>query len=162
MPFIPIPPVIVTQQVGSNALNSSTTGVLNTAIGAYSLTDNTTGYSNTANGMQSLNSNTSGYGNAAFGLSSLYYNTTGFNNTAVGTGSCSNGTTFSNSTGLGYNASPTASNTVRIGNNASYLHRWLRQLDQCIVMVGLKRMFRKMSLDWNSSKNLGRLRTNWI
>ena len=120
---------------GVNALNPASTGSQNTAFGNASLYYNTTGSQNTASGASSLSSNTEGYQNTASGATSLYSNTTGNNNTAFGNASLPSNTTgsqntaigyyaffsgdsFSNSTALGYNTVISASNQVRLGNNA--------------------------------------------
>lgn len=92
--------------LGSNSLNSLTTGYNNTAIGGYTLQNNTIGYQNTAVGNGSLNDNTSGTDNTAVGNSSLAKNTTGHSNSTLGTN-----TLFLNTTGK-FN--------VAIGNSALY------------------------------------------
>ena len=120
---------------GAYSLYSNTTGTLNTASGAFSLYSNTTGYDNTASGTSSLRFNTEGYQNTASGASSLssnttgdqntasgafslYSNTTGNYNTAIGYNAFFSGDSFSNSTALGANTTITASDQVRLGNNA--------------------------------------------
>ncbi|MCP4440381.1 MAG: hypothetical protein GY810_15655 [Aureispira sp.] len=79
---------------------------------------NTIGFSNTANGYEALHSNTDGYSNTAIGESALTANTKGDYNTAVGFEAFNNGTAYSNSTAIGNSSAITASNQVRIGNNA--------------------------------------------
>jgi len=103
---------------GTSSLYSNTTGNNNTASGFFSLQFNTTGNDNTASGYYSLYSNTRGIQNTASGTSSLYSNTTGNNNTAIGYNAFISGASFSNSTALGANTTITASNQVRLGNNA--------------------------------------------
>ena len=103
---------------GVNALNPASTGSLNTAYGTSSLHSNTTGSQNTASGAFSLSSNTTGNNNTASGAYSLHSNTTGSQNTAIGYYAFFSGDSFSNSTALGYNTVISASNQVRLGNNA--------------------------------------------
>ncbi|AFH47898.1 Hypothetical protein IALB_0186 [Ignavibacterium album JCM 16511] len=119
--------------IGYNSLFSNTTGENNTATGVYSL-KHTTGSYNTANRYATLYFNTTGSHNTANGMYSLYYITTENNNTAVGY-SAGDYLTFSEGTfvgsyaypsadgytncmGLGYNARPTGSSRVHIGNSA--------------------------------------------
>ena len=96
----------------------NTEGILNTASGASSLHSNTTGNDNTASGSYSLRYNTEGNNNTASGAYSLHSNTTGSQNTAIGYYAFFSGDSFSNSTALGYNTVISASNQVRLGNNA--------------------------------------------
>lgn len=103
---------------GHYSLYSNTTGRLNTASGSYSLNSNTTGNRNTASGSYSLYSNTTGFNNTASGYFSLRSNTEGNNNTAIGYLAFVSGASFSNSTALGANTTITASNQVRLGDNA--------------------------------------------
>ena len=103
---------------GAFSLSSNTTGHQNTASGSYTLYSNTTGFYNTASGVSSLRNNTTGYENTASGVSSLYSNTTGNYNTAIGYNAFFSGDSFSNSTALGANTTITASDQVRLGNNA--------------------------------------------
>jgi len=119
---------------GFQALNLNTEGERNTASGVYALSYNTTGSYNTANGDEALSSNTTGSYNTANGVAALDENTTESYNTAVGyeagdyypfsTGTFlgavayPNSSGYSNIMGLGYNARPTASNQVRIGNSS--------------------------------------------
>jgi hypothetical protein len=70
--------------LGSDAMQSNTTGSYNTAIGQGTLTDNTTGDANVAVGQQSLSANTTGQLNTAVGVSALRVNTEGESNTVVG------------------------------------------------------------------------------
>ena len=103
---------------GTSSLYSNTTGIQNTASGAFSLFSNTIGYDNTASGTSSLRFNTEGNNNTASGAYSLHSNTTGSQNTAIGYYAFFSGDSFSNSTALGYNTVISASNQVRLGNNA--------------------------------------------
>jgi trimeric autotransporter adhesin len=119
---------------GQDALASTTVGGSNTAIGENSLLTNVAGQSNTGVGARSLEANVAGE-NTAVGNASLYINTTGYGNTAVGhlslgqitTGSLntavgSGASTFagdlSNTGAFGYGATPTASNTIVLGNSS--------------------------------------------
>ncbi len=99
---------------------NANTGSANTAYGCTALTLNTTGSNNAADGYQALNNNTTGSNNTANGSFALYWNTTGNNNTALGynTGPAMGGGAFTNATVIGNGATMTASNQVRIGNNA--------------------------------------------
>ena len=104
--------------MGFEALLDNTTGVGNTALGDGSLFENKSGNNNSAIGYNSLLSNTTGNNNSAIGYNSLRSNTTGNNNSALGYLAFSAGATYSNSTALGYNTVISASNQVRLGNNA--------------------------------------------
>lgn len=118
--------------IGYTALRNNTTGFFNTAVGFEALRNNTIGYRNTAFGFEAMRNNTSGLYNSGLGLEALENNTTGDYNTAVGHGALPDNTTgnantalgnstslnnnFSNTVALGYNADPSGSNQVRIGN----------------------------------------------
>jgi len=118
---------------GVVALYSNTGGINNTAIGYKSLQFNSTGNLNTSIGFGSLNSNTSGNNNTGCGIFALYTVDTQSYNTAIGysagdyyesdygtyagRNAYPNASGYSNVTGLGYNARPTSSNQVRIGNS---------------------------------------------
>jgi hypothetical protein len=65
--------------VGSNAVDSITTGDYNVGIGTNALTANTTGGNNSALGDSALAQNTSGGNNVSIGEGSLYDNTSGGN-----------------------------------------------------------------------------------
>lgn len=120
--------------IGAFALYANIAGSENNALGKWSLAANLTGEQNSAFGNLSLGSNTTGNYNTAFGNGSLLANKTGSNNTAVGYYSLANttgdyntslgrfafynGSSFSNSTALGYFTVISASNQVRVGNNA--------------------------------------------
>jgi hypothetical protein len=109
--------------LGSEALDSNTTGYGNTANGAYALFSNTSGYANTANGYDALYSNTFGYENTANGTGALFYNTTGHQNTANGVGALDSNNTGSWNTANGYDAlafSTTGNNNTASGLNALY------------------------------------------
>jgi hypothetical protein len=106
--------------VGFQAMFTNTTGTRNNAFGNNALLNNTTGSYNSAFGRTTLAANTTGNSNVAVGNKALSINQTGSGNTAVGDSSFAGATTiaFSNSTAIGYLANVTASNQVRIGNNA--------------------------------------------
>ena len=128
--------------VGSDSLNSNTTGNSNTALGDHVLPLNTTGSSNSAVGRGSLEKNTTAFSNTGFGNFALFGNTTGSQNTAVGSaagGFIADGTTENSITNfsvyignntrassnnqtnqivIGYNAIGNGSNTVTIGNTS--------------------------------------------
>ncbi len=120
--------------LGAFSLQNNTTGGPNTAVGARSLSLNNTANNNTAVGYAALQknnahnntaighlamtNNTSGTKNTAVGVSALRLNNTGNSNTAVGYNTFYNGTNYNNSTAIGYQAQPTASNQVRIGNSS--------------------------------------------
>ena len=121
--------------VGFEALRANTTGADNSAVGHHALLANTTGFENSALGQDALLANTTGSFNTGIGADVLTGNTTGGYNTAVGDqalysntigsyrsalGVLANGfdTNRDNNTGVGYNANPTASNQVRIGNTS--------------------------------------------
>ena len=103
---------------GFEALTNNNGGYRNSAFGRYALQQNISGNHNSALGEAALFDNTIGIGNTAMGRSALSNNVSGGNNTAVGYLSFNNSfsTGYFNSTALGYNAEPTASNQVRIGN----------------------------------------------
>jgi hypothetical protein len=90
--------------VGTNALNSNTTGYENTANGYEALKSNTQGFRNTANGYFALNSNTVGKYNTATGYYALGSNTTGGWNTATGYRALNDNTTGHSNTANGYYA----------------------------------------------------------
>src|SRR6266498_2795895 len=121
--------------VGTNAGNTSVSGVYNTGAGPFSLFKLTSGGYNTANGYQSLYSNTTGFSNTANGKGALYSNTTGNENTALGSAALSNNTTGNyntalgkaadvltvnlfNATAIGSNAVVDASDKVRVGDGS--------------------------------------------
>ncbi|CAN5720513.1 hypothetical protein BH10BAC2_BH10BAC2_17800 [soil metagenome] len=119
--------------IGYQTLYYNTTGSNNTASGFGALDRNTTGFSNTATGANAMYFNTTGSHNVASGNYALKGNTTGSGNTALGDSAgarfnYTNGTfignrttttsaALSNVTVIGFQASATASNQVRVGNN---------------------------------------------
>jgi hypothetical protein len=104
--------------IGVFALRSNTVGIENIGIGAWALINNTEGSANVAIGYDALGDNTTGQGNVATGIYALNDNITGEDNTAYGTLAFSDGTNFNNSTAIGYSSDISASNQVRIGNDA--------------------------------------------
>lgn len=121
--------------LGAYALYYNTTGIRNTATGFNSMALNTTGRFNTATGFEAMYNNATGEDNAAMGYRALALNTTGNFNVAVGFGALGINTnegwntavgyhagpkksSFYNCTAIGNLASPTASNSVRIGNSS--------------------------------------------
>ena len=80
--------------------------------------NNTTGSWGTALGGGALGSNTTGNDNTALGFQALSGNATGSANTALGRWAYQTNLNYSNSTALGANTNITASNQVRLGNNA--------------------------------------------
>ena len=105
--------------IGEEALYTNTTGVYNTANGYQALYHNIGGSSNVAIGESALFYNTSGHGNTSVGLYALVFNKTGIYNTGVGVlaGPELNSDNLQNTTAIGYNATPTSSDQVRIGNS---------------------------------------------
>jgi trimeric autotransporter adhesin len=104
--------------IGSGAMRSNTTGVRNTAMGYQSLYYNETGYYNTAIGYAALYSNTTGHENTALGLWAGDSWQTGYYNTFVGNSADAGVEGLFNATAIGYGAIVTASNMVRLGNDA--------------------------------------------
>lgn len=88
--------------LGTDALQSNTSGYENTAIGVYALQLNTTGHYNTANGYRALISNTTGTSNTAMGNNALQSNSTGSFNLADGCGALKANRTGSYNAAVGY------------------------------------------------------------
>jgi trimeric autotransporter adhesin len=128
-------------RLGTDALESNTTGVQNTAIGAEALEQNTTGSFNTAVGFEALNLSATGIENTAVGANALqrntdstanvavggralFSNTTGNANVAVGVLALQNNVTGTGNTAIGTSADVGAgpgvdvSNATAIGNEA--------------------------------------------
>lgn len=103
---------------GYEGLESNTTGVSNISVGGQTMEYNTTGSWGTALGGGALGLNTTGNDNTALGFQALLGNTTGSANTALGRWAYQTNLNYSNSTALGANTNITASNQVRLGNNA--------------------------------------------
>jgi hypothetical protein len=108
--------------IGSNALRTTPSGPLNTAIGYESLYANTTGAGlNTGIGSYALRFNTLGANNTAVGSSALYSNTTGARNVAIGTYAALANTTASDNIAIGENAlesNQTSAYNIAIGTDA--------------------------------------------
>ncbi len=103
---------------GYGALNNNVSGFDNTSVGLFALSQNVSGYGNSAIGTASLQFNKGNY-NTAFGHTSLYNNTSGNYNTSIGSFSGpTNFSNFENTTAIGNGATPTASNTIVIGNSS--------------------------------------------
>ena len=122
--------------IGTNSMQSITTGANNTAFGNGAFQAGTTGLNNSAFGYQSLNVNVSGIGNCAFGYQTLFVNngggqnsafgvaaltgnTNGYRNSAFGNVAGTITTTGNNVTSLGYNANPptaTSGDTITLGD----------------------------------------------
>ena len=100
--------------VGSLALTANTSGAANTAVGNAALAAMETGGSCTAVGQGALVDATGG-SNTAVGASAGINIIAGTQNTYIGA-SAYPSVNVSNSIGIGYNARPTASNQVVIGN----------------------------------------------
>jgi hypothetical protein len=103
---------------GAGALNSSTTGVANTAIGDTALFANTSGNSSTAVGAFSLANNTAS-SNDAFGAQSLLFNTTGTLNAGLGNRALLYNTTGSRNIGIGSDAGSIAGNNPSASSNTT-------------------------------------------
>ncbi len=103
---------------GYQALYFNNIGSFNTALGNSALLNNTTGGSNTASGKDALYNNMDGDFNTGFGQEVLLSNVSGNFNTAIGAFSTANNSSYSNSSGFGANSFLTASNQVRVGDNA--------------------------------------------
>lgn len=104
--------------VGSYSLFFDSAGYLNTAIGTSSLYLNGDGNYNSAVGHNALTNNSSGSYNTAVGVFALNFNTVGDHLTGIGYSTGANAVNYTNSTALGFAATITASNQVRIGNDA--------------------------------------------
>jgi len=102
--------------IGSNALNSNTTGVYNSALGINSLYTNTSGYDNTAIGNGALFNVSSGINNTSIGSASLQGISTGNNNSAIGYQAYATGN-YNNSTAIGAYAEVDGSNMIQLGDN---------------------------------------------
>jgi hypothetical protein len=107
--------------IGDSALLAiQGTAAFNTAVGSQALDTNTTGSDNTALGQNTLSSNTTGVGNVALGYDALPANTTASYNIAVGIGALGGNVTGADNTAIGATAltQNTASNNTAIGFNS--------------------------------------------
>jgi len=103
---------------GYQSLDANTSGNLNTALGYASMANSTSAGNNTAVGYNSLPSLSTANNNVAFGYQSGWGISTGGNNTAIGFQTSVNNGALTNTTTLGFQTQATASDQVRIGNNA--------------------------------------------
>jgi Chaperone of endosialidase len=103
-------------RLGTDALESNTTGVQNTAIGAEALEQNTTGSFNTAVGFEALNLSATGIENTAVGANALQRNTDSTANVAVGGRALFSNTTGNANVAVGVLA--LQSNVTGTGNTA--------------------------------------------
>jgi len=107
--------------IGTNALDSLTTGSSNTAVGRDALTSVTSGTSNTAVGSSSLDSVSTGANNTGVGASSLSSVTSGTHNVGIGVDAGSSITTGDDNTAVGYQALQsvtTGSNSCAFGSSS--------------------------------------------
>jgi trimeric autotransporter adhesin len=105
--------------IGSDALESITTGSSNTAIGGDALFYLTGGIQNTAAGYLAGYNMTTGNYNSAFGVGALYFNATGTSNTAVGSGALNSVAMTNDDTAIGSGAG---------GNDVGSNNTWLGAL----------------------------------
>jgi hypothetical protein len=96
--------VVTNTSVGTENLESNTTGASNSSFGKQSLQSNTTGNSNSSFGRQSLQSNTEASDNTSVGHQSLQANTLGNANTSVGRSALSSNLTGNENTAVGYSS----------------------------------------------------------
>jgi hypothetical protein len=87
---------------GYHVLMANTSGVQNSGLGAYALESNTTGQDNAAFGYGALNNNTTASYNCAIGSFSLHDNTSGSYNSATGAQALYHNTTGYNNSANGY------------------------------------------------------------
>ena len=100
--------------LGYNTMTQVTSGQHNVAIGSGSMTQGNTSF-NTALGYNAL-FNTTGNANVAIGYQAANFNGTGNNSVIIGyQASAAN---RSNTISIGYQATPTASNQIQLGNGA--------------------------------------------
>ncbi len=93
-------------------------GYSNTFVGPRSGYDNTTGALNSFFGMDSGEDNVTGSYNVAIGYRALRNNSSGTHHTVIGSNAGVSANGFTNSAAIGNGAMITASNQVRLGNNA--------------------------------------------
>ena len=107
--------------IGTNAGNTTLTGVNNLGVGDNALSALTTGTNNLAIGLNTLMVNATGTDNLAIGTSALKNNTTGVQNVAIGEGTLKTNTTGLNNLSIGYNSmglNTTGSNNTAVGSQA--------------------------------------------
>ena len=123
--------------LGSEALSANTTGSYNTASGNLALLENSSGNYNTAMGYLALRQNHAGSNNVAIGNNAMNANyndgntgvgantglsaINGTNCTFVGYQAGSNSSGLTNATAIGYNAFVSASNSLVLGENGTYI-----------------------------------------
>ncbi len=108
--------------IGSKALGTNTIGYENTSIGSSSMENNNDGYSNTALGFKTLNNNLTGHYNTAIGVNALLSNNAS-ENTAVGYNTLFQNSSGENNIAIGINtlySNDTGSKNIAIGNSALY------------------------------------------
>ncbi len=108
--------------IGSQSLESNSTGYDNIGIGSKALGTNTIGYENTSIGSNSLENNIDGYSNTALGFRTLSNNLTGGYNTAIGVNALLSNNASRN-TAVGYNTlfqNSSGENNIAIGINTLY------------------------------------------
>jgi hypothetical protein len=88
--------------MGTDTLQTLTTGSSNTGGGAFALDANSSGSNNSAFGSDTLNNNTTGNDNTAVGYQALILSETGNNNTAVGSQALKFNSSGSDNTATGY------------------------------------------------------------
>lgn len=149
-----------TVAVGYKALDSLSTGVVNSAVGYRAMAQTTTGQRNTALGYRSLDSNKTGNYNTAAGYAAMYRNTSSFGtgigdfalgsnttgeaNTVVGSNSFSVSTTGEWNTVMGTNTmffNTTGSYNTALGFQSLYNNR----SGQLNTAVGLRALYRNDS-----------------
>ena len=111
--------------IGDLSLNSTTTGIRNTAFGQYALQNMKTGERNLAFGQYTENFDTAGSNNTAIGWGALFNNLSGSQNMALGYLALYDNINGSSNTAIGYlaggvleNSNTTGSNNTFIGNQA--------------------------------------------
>ena len=120
--------------LGAYALRKNTSGYNNIAVGTGALRNSTIGSNNISIGSNAMGQNTTGSENIAIGLGALEYSNDDTHNTAigifcmaqngssyktgVGASAVSLNSAHDNSAGFGYDADPTAGNTIYLGNTS--------------------------------------------
>ena len=106
--------------LGSNALNSITTGQANTAMGSQTLVDCTSGSQNTSFGFQAGGDITTGNNNTSYGANCMINVKTGSGNLSIGVNSGNSYTTSESSNiVIGDAGVISESNVIRIGTQGS-------------------------------------------
>jgi len=145
--------------VGIGALQSNTSGGLNTAVGRNALLANVTGFGNTATGMEALSSNTTGLENTATGVSALFFNTSGGGNTANGVNALFKNTTGGSNTATGWNA--LSQNITGPGNTAvGSVALFANTTGEHNTATGLNALHDNTTGSENTASGLGALQSN--